>query len=141
MSGRVRVSRWIVAIATAMTGAWMAFDGTRALVVGDYVTPATGPYAGRLGPWANALEAFGIAPRATSVKIAFVIYGATLLMLAVGFAAKQRSRRRLLLVTAVAGLWYLPFGTVLNGVAIALLLTILRPAALSETPHRIQSVR
>ena len=29
---------------------WMVFDGTRALVVGDYVTPSSEEHAGEPGP-------------------------------------------------------------------------------------------
>jgi hypothetical protein len=41
---------WIIVLLVAFTAGWMLFDGTRALIVGDYVTPKTGKYAGRLGP-------------------------------------------------------------------------------------------
>jgi len=35
----------------AVEAGWMLFDGSRALIVGDYVTAKSGPYAGQLGPW------------------------------------------------------------------------------------------
>jgi hypothetical protein len=41
---------WIVAALAALNGGWMTFDGARALIVGDYVTPSSGEYAGQLGP-------------------------------------------------------------------------------------------
>lgn len=40
---------WTVAILGVILGSWLLFDGTRALVVGDYVTPRSGKYAGQLG--------------------------------------------------------------------------------------------
>jgi hypothetical protein len=42
-----------------------AYDGSRALIVGDYVTPKSGAYAGQLGPWAKLVAAVGIEPRST----------------------------------------------------------------------------
>jgi len=46
----------------------MAFDGTRALIVGDYIRPQTGEYAGQLGPWAKLVRKIGIAPESTFMK-------------------------------------------------------------------------
>ena len=67
--------RWLViALALAEAG-WMAFDGIRALVVGDYVTPRSGSYAGQLGPWARLVSAVGIGPRSTLMKAVFAVYG------------------------------------------------------------------
>jgi hypothetical protein len=66
---------WIVAALVILNGGWMAFDGARALVVGDYVTPKTGQYAGQLGPWAKLIQAIGIEPRSTLMKSIFFIYG------------------------------------------------------------------
>lgn len=117
---------WLVVLLAGVCGAWMAFDGTRALVIGDFVTPTSGPYAGQLGPWARVLEAVGIPPRAMAIKLAFVVYGATQLASVAAFAAGAAWAPRLLLATAALGLWYVPFGTLLNGAAIVLLLGYLR---------------
>lgn len=59
---------WLRLLAVALAlieSGWMAFDGMRALLVGDYVTPRSGPYAGQLGPWARLVSAVGIEPRST----------------------------------------------------------------------------
>ena len=37
-------SAWVVAALVLLNGGWMAFDGGRALVIGDYVTPRPLPY-------------------------------------------------------------------------------------------------
>ena len=66
---------WIPALLIAFTAGWMLFDGTRALLVGDYVTAKSGEYAGRLGPWAGLVSAIGIEPRSTLMKSIFVAYG------------------------------------------------------------------
>ena len=93
-------------------GAWMAFDGTRALVVGDYVTRSTGAYAGQLGPWNYVVEAVGIPPRSTAMKLAFVAYGAAWLTIAFGVATRSPWAWRAMLIAAIATLWYLPVGTI-----------------------------
>lgn len=58
-------SGWIVVVLAAVNAGWMLFDGSRALVVGDYVTPSTGEYARQLGPWATLVEAVGLDPCST----------------------------------------------------------------------------
>jgi hypothetical protein len=72
---------WIIVILVVFTAGWMLFDGSRALIVGDYVTPKTGEYAGQLGAWSNLVQAIGIEPRSTLMKLTFVIYGLTALMI------------------------------------------------------------
>lgn len=100
----------------------MIFDGTHALVVGDYITPSEGTYAGQLGPWAQVVEIVGLAPRSTPVKTIFVVYGVVLIVLAGALAARASWAARSLLIVAVLGLWYIPFGTLLNLIVIGLLL-------------------
>jgi len=106
----------------------MAFDGGRALVAGDYVTPSSGPYAGQLGPWAGVVEAAGLEPRSGLVKSVFVVYGLALVAAALGFALARAGSRRALLVLLPLGLWYLPFGTAINVVALAMLFATRRAA-------------
>lgn len=50
----------VVLVLAFIEAGWMAFDGGRALVVGDYVTPRSGQYAGQLGPWAKVVSTVGI---------------------------------------------------------------------------------
>jgi hypothetical protein len=45
--------RGIILVLALLEGGWSAFDGGRALVVGDYVTPHSGDLAGQLGQWAQ----------------------------------------------------------------------------------------
>ena len=121
--------RWVVALLLASVGSWMTFDGTRAIIVGDYITPSSGEYAGKLGPWSHILERIGIPARSTVMKAAFIAIGlvhltaAVLLILDAGWAPGW-----LALVASVIGLWYLPFGTVADGIALVIvLLSSLRP--------------
>lgn len=114
-------SGWIVVTIALILGGWLAFDGSRALVVGDYVTPSSGEYAGRLGPWASVVSAVGIEPRSTLMKAIHVLLGGAWLAAMVGYAMSATWARAGLLTCAVASLWYLPFGTLLSIVEIGLL--------------------
>ena len=113
---------WVVLVLAIIEGGWLAFDGGRALVVGDYVTPRTGQYAGQLGPWAKLVTAVGIEPRSTFMKSVHLVLGVTWLVVAVCFAFRIPWAWSGMLVCAVLSLWYLPFGTLLSLIQIALLL-------------------
>ena len=105
---------------------WMMFDGSRALVVGDYVTPRTGAHAGELGPWHHVVEAVGIEPRSSLMKAIFVAYGFAWLMVIVGFVRRLPWAPTAMLVAAVGALWYLPVGTAFSTAQIAGLLWLRR---------------
>jgi hypothetical protein len=103
----------------------MVFDGVRALTVGDYVT-----VDGQLGPWADAVEAVGVEPRAVGMKVFFVLYGAAWLAAAGAYARDVPRSRAAMAGFAVGSLWYLALGTV-SSVLQLVLLTLdrrLRPA-------------
>jgi hypothetical protein len=124
----VSFARIAVVALTLLVAGWMTFDGTRALVVGDYVTPGTGSHAGQLGPWQYVVSAIGIAPRSTTMKVIFVIYGLSWLVVAVGFARGALWGWTAMVVAAVASLWYFPVGTLCSLVQLALLFGIRRTA-------------
>jgi hypothetical protein len=113
--------RWIILGLVAFTAGWMLFDGSRALITGDYGTPQEGKYAGQLGPWAVLVTAVGIEPRSTLMKLIFVGYGLTALSLAVCFARGMAWARAGLIAVCVLGLWYAPFGTLTNAISLILL--------------------
>lgn len=118
----MRWTAWAVAILVLVVGGWMAFDGVHALWTGDYVTPESGRFAGELGPWAAVVEAVGLEPRSTAVEGAFVLYGLAYLGATGAFLARRtRSLWWTVQVLALAGLWYLPFGTLGNVLVIGLL--------------------
>lgn len=108
-----RVLRVSMVILGLTAGGWMAYDGGRALVIGDYVTPRSGPHAGQLGPWAAVVEAAGIHPRSPLMKSVFVSLGLTWIVASAAFAARRSWGGSLLLWVAVASLWYLPIGTMI----------------------------
>ncbi|MBL8063684.1 MAG: hypothetical protein JNK32_11725 [Anaerolineales bacterium] len=103
--------KWIIVALIALTAAWMFFDGSQALIDGDYVAPTSSEYAGQLGPWAGFVGSIGIDPHSTFMKAVFVVYGLAGLIAAAGYASELPWGGKALLVVAVTGLWYLPFGT------------------------------
>lgn len=113
---------WTIVILVAITAGWMLFDGARALIAGDYVTPTTGQYAGQLGPWSNLVKAIGIEPRSTLMKSIFVVYGLAALTVVVCFVLGLASARGAMILVCILGLWFLPIGTVTNLIALILLL-------------------
>jgi hypothetical protein len=122
----VTVPKWTAtALAAAAAAGWMLFDGMRALTVGDYVT-----VDGRLGPWADAVEAVGIDPRATGTQLFFVLYGAAWLCIVLAYARDARRSRTAMAAFALGSLWYLVLGTVSSVVQLVLLMLDrrLRPA-------------
>lgn len=112
---------WIVVILITCTAGWMVFDGSRALIVGDYVTPNSGEYAGQLGPWSNIVKVIGIEPRSTLMKSIFVIYGSVALAITACFVRGVAWAARALMIVCIAGMWFLPIGTVTNLIALVLL--------------------
>jgi hypothetical protein len=114
--------RWVIVALALVEAGWMAFDGTRALIVGDYVTPRTGEYAGQLGPWTKIVSAVGIEPRSSPMKAIFVAYGAIWIAFIGLFAAGFPPARLLILIAAFGSLWYLWIGTVSSAVIIVLIL-------------------
>jgi hypothetical protein len=110
-----RADRAVLVLAVA-EAAWMAFDGGRALVAGDYVT-----VGGELGPWADVVSAVGVDPRSTATKTFFLVYGAAWLGVAAAFARGVAWARRGMTVAAACSLWYLVFGTVASAVQLLLL--------------------
>jgi hypothetical protein len=121
--------RWVVAVLLAFVGVWMTFDGTRAVIVGDYITPSKGEYAGKLGPWSHLVERIGIPARSTAMKTAFIVIGLVHLAAAALLVSNTVwAPGWFALAASLMGLWYLPFGTVADGIALGIvLLSSLRP--------------
>ncbi len=113
--------RWVIVVIALVAAGWLLFDGVYAIISGDYVTPSSGPHAGQLGPWSRLFDAVGIDPRSPLVKWLHVVIGAGWLGSIVWFALRARGAWVAMLVGAVAGLWYLPFGTLISLVVIGLL--------------------
>ena len=134
---------WLSVLLIASTAGWMLFDGSRALILGDYVTPQTGEYAGQLGPWANLVHVIGIDPRSVWMKLIFITQGLATLVVVVSYILNKPWARTALLIAMLLGLWYLPFGTLINLLALILLLlsrrTNMPPRPRYEMPDFIQT--
>ena len=102
----------------------MAFDGTHALITGDYIRPNTGEYAGQLGPWADIVARIGIDPMSTFMKSAFIVWGATGLLIAAGLAFKCPWAWNAMLIYNICSTWYLFMGTASSILQIILLLIL-----------------
>jgi hypothetical protein len=113
---------WLIALLAVLEAGWLAFDGTHALLTGDYVTPRSGRFAGQLGPWARLVSLAGVDPRSRGMRILHVVLGSGWLAMTVVFLSGAEWGRAGMLLFAVASLWYLPFGTALSVFQIVLLL-------------------
>ena len=102
----------------------MVFDGTRALVAGDYVTPKEGRHAGQLGPWSKIVSAMGIEPRSTLMKSIFVAYGGVWMFVTSCFALKLRWTWSAMAALAAGSLWYVPIGAAFSVLQLVLLFAI-----------------
>lgn len=112
----------IIIVLALLQAFWMTFDGTRALIIGDYVTPKSGPNTGRLGPWAGLVTSLGIDPRSTLMKSVFICYGLAWLTMVVFYVMGDGRARWPMLALAVGTLWYLPVGTAISLLIAALTL-------------------
>jgi hypothetical protein len=112
---------WVVLLLAFAEGGWLAYDGARALIVGDYVTPKSGQFAGRLGPWSKLVSAIGIEPRSALMKSVHLVIGVVWLAVMACYVLGYPWAWAGMLVCAFAGIWYLPFGTLLSIIQIILL--------------------
>lgn len=113
---------WVVFSLVLMVGGWMLFDGLHALVTGDFVTPKSGTHTGQLGPWASLVSGVGFDPRSMLIKFGFVVYALSYLAAGTAFIARVPGAWWVVIILAVLGLWYLPFGAVANLAVVAFLL-------------------
>ena len=122
----MRLVRLLVVLLALIEAGWMTFDGTRALVVGDYVTPRTGVRAGQLGPWQHVARSVGIDPRSTTMKTIFAVYGLAWLCVVVAFLLGAQWAWLAMVIAAIGALWYLPIGTLFSILQIIALLWLRR---------------
>jgi hypothetical protein len=113
--------RWVVVALALVDAGYMVVDGTRALTAGDYLTPTSGEHAGELGPWTHVVEALGVEPRSTAMKIFFVAYGAVWIGVIAAFALEQPWSWLGMLLLAIGSVWYLTIGTAVSVVVTILL--------------------
>jgi hypothetical protein len=114
----MRLIRACVIVLALGPGLFMTFDGFRALIMGDYLTPKTGRFAGQLGPWSGVVSAVGIQPRSTVMKVIFVVFRLAWLGAAAAFANRTPGSSLALAVVSVATLWYLPLGSLISALVL-----------------------
>jgi hypothetical protein len=124
----MNVLRWIVILLALQEAGWMAFDGTRALITGEFVTAKTGPHAGELGVWSKVVSRVGIAPRSTLMKGIFAVYGWSWIAIVLCYAMGFAWARTAMILAAAGSLWFLPFGTISSGIQLILLSILARVA-------------
>jgi hypothetical protein len=110
----MRVLRGLIVVLALGPGLFMTFDGSRALLLGDYLTLKSGRFAGQLGPWSEVVSTVGIAPRSTFMKVIFVVLGMAWLGANAAFQRRKHRSAGALAVLAVLTLWYVPLGTVMS---------------------------
>ena len=115
------ITRIAISLIALLVGGWLTFDGTRALVSGDYFTPRSGPSAGQLGPWAKVVATVGVDPRSTVVKCAHLFLGILWLVALLMFFTRSALGWYALVSCSVLSLWYLPVGTALSVIELCLL--------------------
>ncbi len=115
------VMKWVIVFLAVLNFGYMAFDGTRALVTGSYITPSSGEYKGRLGPWSKVVSAIGIEPESTLMKALFVIWGVAGLVVTVLFLKDPARYKSVLLVANLCSLWYAFAGTTSSLIQLILL--------------------
>ena len=115
------VLKWIIVVMSLLNAGYMLYDGSRALVTGDYIRPKSGEYAGQLGPWAKIAARVGIDPMSSVMKSVFVVFGIVGLIVTLAFAFGVPWGWRALLAFNICSLWNLYFGTASGTLQIILL--------------------
>ncbi|HYG53407.1 MAG TPA: hypothetical protein VD905_21065, partial [Flavobacteriales bacterium] len=118
------ILKYIIIFLSLLNAGYMAFDGTRALVTGDYIRPKSGEYAGQLGPWTKLVTKIGIDPMSTFMKGIFVLFGLAGLFITSCFALNYEWSWKAMLIFNICCVWNLFFGTVSSILQIILLLIL-----------------
>ena len=116
------IIKWVVVFLAVLNFGYMTFDGSRALIKGDYIRPRSGTHAGQLGPWSKLVAKIGINPESTTMKVIFLTWGIAGLIITICFVLKINWAPNALIVINILSLWYLVPGTISSALQIALLL-------------------
>jgi hypothetical protein len=111
----------LIAFLSLTIAGFMLFDGLRALIIGDYIRPKGGDYAGKLGPWSVLVSKLGIDPESKFMKWVFVAYGIAGIIIIILFLSNLIDSS-ILVIYLVCTLWYLTIGTILSVTTIILIL-------------------
>lgn len=113
--------RWIITLLAVINFGYMAFDGSGALIKGDYIRPPSGAYAGQLGPWSKLVRAAGIDPGSRAMKLVFLILGISGLFIGISFMFRAGWAVNALFLINVLSIWYIVPGTIVSILQIVLL--------------------
>ncbi|HEY6504226.1 MAG TPA: hypothetical protein VIZ28_09655 [Chitinophagaceae bacterium] len=116
------IIKWIIILLAVLNFGFMAFDGSRALIKGDYIRPQSGKYAGQLGPWSKLVKTIGIDPESATMKTIFVLWGLAGLIITAFYISNAGWARNGMIVMNILSLWYLVPGTASSILQIILLL-------------------
>lgn len=120
----ILILKWLIIIFAVFNSGYMLYDGTRALITGDYIRPKTGEYAGQLGPWNVLAKKIGIDPVSAPMKLIFVLFGVAGLVIAISFALGAPWSWKALLIYNICSAWNLFFGTASSVLQIILLVIL-----------------
>lgn len=112
----------IIILLSLLNAGYMAFDGGRALILGDYIRPKDGAYAGQLGPWTKIVSSISIDPMSTVMKSIFLLIGIYGIVATLCFAFNIASGWKMLLVFCILSIWNLMSGTMSSLLVIVLLI-------------------
>ena len=137
----MRALRWLIIVLALLEAGGMVVEGNRGLYAGDYVSMEEGPRAHQLGAWSRLAAAAGIEPRSILMEGIFAAYGTVWLFVIALFALRKTLTWDLMLLAALASLWYLPLGTALSLAQIVLLGVLRwREAASAPAPQNYQEL-
>ena len=102
-----------ISLLGVVIGSWFIFDGIHVLVKGKYFGPP------EPGPWSSAVKFIGLNPFFLGVP--FIILGIIWFISSYGIFNHQTWGSLSALVAAIMSIWYLPFGTVISVLVLALL--------------------
>src|SRR5215208_2696307 len=106
------ISRIAIALVGTFLGGWMIFDGVHVMVRGKYFGPE------KPGPWSVLFSRMGIDPFRLGPM--FVLLGVLWIVFLIAMLRGETWGWYGAVVVAVATLWYLPVGTVLSLLYLAL---------------------
>ncbi|MEI9810520.1 MAG: hypothetical protein WDO16_23075 [Bacteroidota bacterium] len=116
------IIKWIIVLLAVMNFGFMTFDGSRALIKGDYIRPRSGAHAGQLGLWSKLVKSIGINPESTSMKSIFLVWGIAGLIITCCYIFNVSWAKNGMIIMNILSLWYLVPGTVTSVLQIVLLL-------------------
>lgn len=116
------VIKWIIIFLAVLNFGFMIFDGTRAIITGDYIRPKTGEYAGKLGPWSKVAGKIGINPEGNTMKSIFIVWGMVGMYFTVAFVADKPWAWKGMLIFNICSLWYAFMGTMSSSIQVVLLI-------------------